>query len=211
MKNIMGLLIALSMTIFTVCNTFANTPTYENSMEIALEKMEIEQPNWSEIATDFEVIMNKNESEWLPLYYYALAKTKGMEEVKKAEKDALLDAAEIALEKAIALQPTESELFALQANIYMMRIAIKPLRGRSHSGLAYGALKKAKALNENNPRVYVLYGLMIYNTPKQFGGGEMAAAKWFYAAKEKFETFEAVSDLHPTWGEAVNDEMLKNY
>ncbi len=208
----MSLLIALSMTMFTVCNSFANIPTYENSMETALEKMKVETPNWLEIATDFELIIEKNENEWLPLYYFALTKIKGIEQVvKKAKKDAILDAAEIALEKAIVLQPAESELFVLQANIYMMRISIKPLRGRSHSGLAYGALKKAKALNENNPRVYVLYGLMIYNTPKQFGGGEMAAAKWFYKAKEKFETFEATSDLHPTWGKAENDKMLENY
>ena len=208
----MGLLIALTMTIFTVFNSFANTPTYENAMQAALGKMKVEAPNWSAIATDLEVIITKNEQEWLPLYYYALAKTNAIQAVTQTgEKDGLLDEAQAALDKAIALQPTESELFALQGNIYMMRIAVDPSRGMSHSSLTFKNLKKAKRLNENNPRVYVLYGMMVYNMPKQFGGGEMAAANWFYTAKEKFETFEAASDLHPTWGKERNDKMLLNY
>ncbi len=212
MKNSMGLIIALSMTMFTVCNSFANTPTYETLMESALKKMKIENPNWSAIATDFETIMLENETEWLPLYYYALAKTNAINSIEgKRNKDALLDDAQLAIEKAIKLQPTESELFALQGNIYMMRIAVAPSRGMSHSNLVFKNLKKAKQLNENNPRVYVLYGIMLYNMPKQFGGGEMAAANWFYTAKEKFESFELMTNLHPNWGETKNNEMLENY
>lgn len=211
MKNAMGLLIAITMSIFTICNSFANTPTYETLMETTLEKMKVEHPNWSEIAADCASIIKENENEWLPLYYFALAKTNGTQQAEVAQKDALLDAAQIALDKAIVMQPTESELFALQGNIYMMRIVADPSRGMSHSSLAFKSLKKAKALNEDNPRVYVLYGMMVYNMPQQFGGGEMAAANWFYKAKEKFETFEASSSLHPTWGKAVNDGMLKNY
>lgn len=207
MKNVITLVAFMLITVFT----FA-TASYETDMEKAIEKINVEHPTWKSVATDFEKIAKENPKEWLPLYYHALANTNASHSADLTEKDDYLDKAQTSLDKAIKLAPKESELVALQANVYMMRIQVEPMtRGMAYSGKAFGALKKAKLLNAENPRIYVLWGLMVYNMPETFGGGALAANSYFTTAKEKFDTFEATSDLHPTWGEDTNQKMLASY
>lgn len=207
MKNVITLLAALLMTSFA----FAQT-TYETAMTTALEKINVPHPEWAAVAEDFETIIEENPEEWLPLYYHALAKSNASFHVDITEKDTYLDAAQASLDKALAMQPKESELVVIQANIYMMRIVVEPnSRGMVYSSKAFGALNKAKLLDAENPRIYVLWGLMVYNMPETFGGGALAANSYFTTAKEKFDNFEAVSDFHPTWGETRNNKMLASY
>lgn len=207
MKNAITLLAVLLISTFA----FAKS-SYEKDMKTALDKINVEHPEWKSVANDFEKIVNDNPTEWLPLYYHALAKTNASFDVDITEKDEYLDAAQTSLDKAIKMQPKESELAALQANIYMMRISVNPMtRGMSYSSKAFGSLNKAKLLDAENPRIYVLWGMMVYNMPETFGGGALAANNYFATAKEKFKNFEAASDLHPTWGEDINDKMLASY
>lgn len=207
MKNVITLVIALLLTTIV----FAQT-TYEKNMKTALDKINVAHPEWKTIATDFEKIIEENPEEWLPLYYHALAMSNASFNVDFTEKDNYLDAAQASLDKAIEMQPKESELVVVQANIHMMRIVVEPnSRGMAYSSKAFGALNKAKVLNAENPRIYVLWGLMVYNMPEAFGGGALAANSYFTTAKEKFNNFTPASNLHPTWGETRNNKMLESY
>jgi hypothetical protein len=208
MKNGITLVIALFLTTFA----FANNPTYEIAMQTALKKVNVGHPIWTEVAEDFETIVANNPTKWLPLYYHALANTNASFDVDLTQKDAYLDKAQASLDKVLAMQPDEVEITVLQANIYIMRIAVEPnSRGMAYSSKVFGALSKAKIQNTENPRIYVLWGLMVYNMPEQFGGGALAASAYFNTAKAKFATFEAASELHPNWGETSNNKMLASY
>lgn len=207
MKNVITFAIALLISTFAIAQT-----AYEKDMTAALEKVNVAHPEWKEVATDFEKIIDENPEEWLPLYYHALAKSNASFDADITEKDTYLDEAQTSLDKAIVMQPKESELIAVQANIYMMRIVVEPnSRGMVYSSKAFGALNKAKLLNPENPRIYVLWGLMVYNMPEAFGGGALAANSYFTTAKEKFDNFEPATDFHPIWGEEKNNKMLTSY
>lgn len=207
MKNVFALTAILFISVFA----FAK-PSYETEMQEALKKINIAHPIWQTAATDFEKIVANHPTKWLPLYYHALANTNASHDVALKEKDNYLDAAQVSLDKAIVLQPNESELVVLQANIYMMRIMVEPMsRGMAYSSKAFGALNKAKLLDAENPRIYVLWGLMVYNMPENFGGGVLAANAYFSTARDKFVAFEPASDLHPSWGRDINDKMLASY
>ncbi|MFK7950860.1 MAG: hypothetical protein AB8G11_24990 [Saprospiraceae bacterium] len=207
MKNAITLFAALLLTTFA----FAQT-AYNKEMTTAIEKINVAHPEWAAVANNFEKIVSDNPEEWLPLYYHALAKSNASFDADITEKDEYLDAAQASLDKAMKMQPKESELVVVQANIYMMRIMVEPnTRGMVYSSKSFGSLNKAKLLDAENPRIYVLWGLMVYNMPENFGGGALAANSYFTTAKEKFDNFEQDSDLHPTWGETRNNKMLASY
>lgn len=209
MRNIITLVAALFLTTFAFAN---NNPAYETAMQTALKTINVDHPIWAEAATDFEAIVKENPTEWLPLYYHALANTNASHDVDMTEKDAYLDKAQASLDKAKKMETDEVELTILQANIYMMRITVNPnLRGMTYSSKAFGALNKAKMQDAENPRIYIFWGLMVYNMPEHFGGGVLEANGYFNTAKAKFATFEAASELHPIWGERLNNKMLASY
>jgi len=60
-------------------------------------------------------------------------------------------------------------------------------------------------LNANNPRLYYLQGMSLFNTPEQFGGGKAKAKPVLEKAVALFKA-EQVKPLHPNWGdkEAIN-------
>ena len=67
-------------------------------------------------------------TDWLPRYYQAYALL-GQERLgQDAHPDALLDRADAALKQARELHGDESEILALQANIYQGRLTIDPMQ-----------------------------------------------------------------------------------
>ena len=62
------------------------------------------------------------------------------------------------------------------------------------------ALGKAKAMNPNNPRIYILEGQDKFYTPEQFGGSKEEAKKLFEKANEIFMTTKPGSSIEPQWG-----------
>jgi len=66
-------------------------------------------------------------------------------------------------------------------------------------------LQKGITLNANNPRLYYLQGMSLFNTPEQFGGGKAKAKPVLEKAVSLFKT-EPVKPLYPQWGdkEAIN-------
>ena len=62
-------------------------------------------------------------------------------------------------------------------------------------------------LNPNNPRLYYLQGMSLFNTPEQFGGGKDKAKPVFEKAVELYKA-EQPKPLYPHWGQQQAEDML---
>lgn len=156
-----------------------------------------------ECANQFERIARAEQKLWLPYYYsvYSLV-VLSFEESDGGQKDLLLDRAQQLLDQAMELEPDESEIHVLQAFLYPSRILVDPMgRGMMYMEKMFSSLEKARALNENNPRIYFLEGVNKLNLPPSMGGGPEVAKPILLEAQEKFSEFENKDPLWPEWGE----------
>lgn len=153
-------------------------------------------------------------ADWLPRYYqaYALIEQARLSKVPGAAKDQLLDQADAQLTQAKQLHGDESELQALQALGYQMRLSIDPMqRGQEYSELVMQAADLAKTLNPANPRPYLIEANQLYYTPEEYGGGAGRAQPLYEAAKAKFAAFRPASALGPSWGAEYLAQQLQHY
>ena len=71
-------------------------------------------------------------------------------------------------------------------------------------------INRAKSLNPDNHRAWLLDGMMTSNLPEFIGGGPAAAKAIFLEAEIKFEEFQNEDPLWPKWVEdQVQDELSK--
>jgi hypothetical protein len=81
-----------------------------------------------------------------------------------------------------------------------MKMSIDPQARLSLMAESSASLGKAKALNPDNPRIYLINGQNIFYTPEAFGGGKAKAKPILENAVAKFAIFKAATDLDPIWG-----------
>ncbi len=162
------------------------------------------------IANQFERIASAESKEWLPRYYAGLMYVYlGFMGKDEATKDKYLDQADANLKGAEALSPDNDELAVLKAYIAQSRMVVDPMsRWQQYGPLFQAGIAKAKSLNANNPRAYVLEGSSLMYTPEQYGGGPATGCPVLKQATEKIATFKPVSDLHPTWGQQQIEPLL---
>ncbi|AMM51124.1 hypothetical protein TH61_07930 [Rufibacter sp. DG15C] len=139
---------------------------------------------------------------WLPAYYATYAHIVLSFQLKEdTQRDAILDQAQTFLDKALTLEPKESELHVLQGYLHQARLSVSPMsRGMKYSGLTLASLEKAKALNPENPRTYFLLGQHYFNMPKMVGGGKDVAKPVLTTAVEKYAAAQPATSLSPSWG-----------
>jgi tetratricopeptide (TPR) repeat protein len=159
------------------------------------------------LSAQFEKISKTEVKEWLPLYYAAFGLLNAAFDVKDDNKsDELTDHAIELIDKALAISPFESELYALRGYSYISKMSVKSnLRAITYLPMAKQALNKAKELNPVNPRPYYLLANIIYYTPKFYGGGKEKAMPMLKEALDKFNHFKPVNAIMPSWGK---DECL---
>jgi hypothetical protein len=63
------------------------------------------------------------------------------------------------------------------------------------------------ALDPNNPRLYYLQAMSLFNTPAQFGGGKDKAKPVFEKSVALFKAAQA-KPLYPSWGRPQAENML---
>jgi len=91
--------------------------------------------------------------------------------------------------KAISnIKSYKSEARTLLAAVYMMKLAEDQSEAPIISRKIYSLLAQAKAYNNSNPRIYLIKGTMLYNTPKMFGGSTKKAIANFDKAIHLFKT-----------------------
>ncbi|GAB3889864.1 hypothetical protein [Spirosoma agri] len=207
--------------IFIVAALAANSPVwaqsepYKKAMNEAIGTMKghTDKTSTADLvatANQFERIAGVEQKEWLPRYYAALNYILlGFTGKDEAAKDKYLDQADVNLKAAEAIAPDNDELAVLKAYVAQARMVVDPMnRWQQYGPLFQGGLAKAKSLNADNPRIYVLEGSSLMYTPEQFGGGADAGCPVLKQATEKFASFKPASDLSPMWGQKQIEPLL---
>jgi len=184
---------------------------YEKTMETTLEKMyrSTSPEELTGIANQFSRIAQAEADQWLPSYYAAFSYVRAtyFGEMEAGEIHKYLDKAQNELTKVATTHSGESEIHALQAHIYQLRITDMS-SGMKFSSLASESLAVAEQLNPDNPRVFYLKGMNIFHTPEAFGGGAEKAKPFLEKAAGIFATLAPENNLMPSWGAEHNAEML---
>ncbi len=206
MKTIITLTVLLAVLTLT-----AFSSNYEEAMKTNIKKMKqaSSSQEMTQLAGQFQRIANAEKEKWLPGYYaaYCYVNTTFFTKMQEDETHKQLDLAQEEIDRIMKIAPKESEIYALQALIYQLRIT-DISKGMKYSGMTNEALKTAESLNPNNPRIYYLNGTSTFHTPKMFGGGKEKAKPYFEKAAKMFETQKPENELLPDWGEEHNEQML---
>ena len=208
MKKFTLILISVMLMINTEAQTLSDSTVYNKGLRIIESSRTVQ--DYLSAAGYFDDLTWKKQNEWLaPLYAglsYILA---SFNESDVKLKDELCDKAQVYIDSANLRHADASELAALQAFLYQSRIDVNPTeRGLSYSLKADSEIKKAEAVNPNDPRPYFLYGMNVYYTPKLLGGGAEKALPLFEKAAGKFNEFVPKMPFMPHWGKQQNLEMI---
>jgi hypothetical protein len=201
----------LSLTVLCLAFQLKANEGYREAMQQNLQVLDTTHSVTGMLALSnmFERIGDGEKTQWLPYYYAAytsvIADYMGLE---ASRKDEILEHAGLMLDKALSLKPNESELICLKAFQRMALLQVDPMqRGMKYMGEIYALLGQAEQLNPDNPRVYYLKGLMLLNTPSQFGGDPVKAKQLLTLALEKFNK-QNITEFYPNWGKEHCQQML---
>jgi tetratricopeptide (TPR) repeat protein len=104
-------------------------------------------------------------------------------------------------EKISSVKGFASEGKTLLASILIMKIAHNWAEAMTLSPRINALLGEAEAINPNNPRAYLIHGIMKLNTPAAFGGSVKEALEKFNKTISYFEKEEEeISTLTINWG-----------
>lgn len=157
--------------------------------------------DWKPKSDEFASLKEKYPDSWMPAYYYAYSCIQlSYFEPALAIKDALIDNAEEQLAKIEGKCPLADEVLIMKALIANARIGADPEnRWQKYGKIFDDNLKAAKAINENNPHIYLLKGISTFYTPKMFGGGAKNAKTYFEKAKTKYDLITNTDVDKPYW------------
>lgn len=203
-------MISLALVALLALSAFAQNEKYVKAMEPKIAMLDTTRNGavLQDLSNSFERIATAEKTQWLPFYYAALAQTNlgysklsGGMSGDPAVIDPIADKAETLLGEADKISPDNSEIFVVRKMIASLRMLVDPQRRyMTYGPAAAAALEKAKKLNPENPRVYLLEGQDKYFTPEQFGGSKQEAKKLFETAMQKYTAFKPQNSLVPAWG-----------
>lgn len=159
------------------------------------------------VSSSFERIGDAEKTQWLPYYYAGLALTRVGWMDQKIDKDKNAEQIKALCNKAEAIEKN-AEIYSIRnmAATQQMLVNLQE-RWQTYGTEASGALQQGMQSDPNNPRLYYLQGMSLFNTPEQFGGGKAKAKPVFEKAVELFKT-EQVKPLYPHWGQSLAEDML---
>lgn len=157
----------------------------------------------------FKALSYTYPKEWLPKYYAALVQFK----IALLSKNDMDDQADIAIDwinKCKQLQIND-EILCAESLAYTIKMQVNPAwRWFSYKDRIYGSLEKAKKINPNNPRIYVLEASLQYNLPKVLGGGCHKALPLAKQAEKLLNLEVGKRKYLPSWGFTSIHEILVN-
>jgi len=163
--------------------------------------------DYTQLVSSFEqLVQNANEGkDWLPSYYLSLLYTRLSFQGKKG-KDFYADKAIVLAKQSMAIQ-TNDENYCALSMAYTAKMAVSPyMRWLSYEKSIYEPLEKAKKINTNNPRIYILEASLQMNIPSIFGGGCTKSKSLLVRAKQLLDKQVSSSTL-PTWGKISLDDL----
>src|SRR5580692_4622748 len=159
------------------------------------------------LAATFERIGDAEKTQWLPYYYAALAQTWIGWNPETKDKDANSQKINAYLTKAEAIEKN-AETYAVENMSATQQMLVDPQSRYMTNGKdAAEALQKGLAIDPNNPRLYYLQGMSLFNTPPQFGGGKDKAKPVFEKSVTLFKSAQP-KPLYPNWGQKQAEQML---
>lgn len=202
--------LALFISVAFISSTQAQSEKYIKAMEANVSAIDsaISSDKLLALSNTFTRIAEAEKIQWLPYYYASLTQVlAGLMSsnsgggVDIGVTDPMADKAEAHITKAEELSKDNSEIFIVKKMIATLRMMGDPMsRYQTYGPMAAEALAKAKKLNPENPRVYLLEGQDKFYTPEEFGGSKEEAKKLFEESLRKFEAQKVESSIHPAWG-----------
>jgi hypothetical protein len=167
--------------------------------------------DYQNLSAGFERIGDAEKTQWLPYYYAGLALSTAGWSDNNLDKDANAERIKSLCDKAEALttdNADKAEIYSLRNMAATQQMVVDPqTRWQTYGVEAGNALQKGMELNPNNPRLYYLQGMSLFNTPEQFGGGKDKAKPVFAKAVEFFKA-EQAKPMYPHWGQQQAEDML---
>ncbi len=156
----------------------------------------------SEASALFERIASAEKNSWLPNYYVALVNTTTAFGTKDREHmTALLDKAQVALDKEMDKAPENPELMVMQAMIYTAWIAFDPMTyAMKYSAQVMDLYAKAEAIAPDNPRVVFGKAEFEIGGARFFGNDITPMCERVRKAVDLFGKFKPETPFHPKWG-----------
>lgn len=149
-------------------------------------------------------------ADWIAQYHAAYQNAI----IGSSEKDSALAAftfnkAQRYLSNGLKLKPEESELVLLDGMIRSMMLAKKSEQDEKTKTEIMQRYEKAKNLNKNNPRVWLVLGQTTLDLPEEKGGGKKPAQQQLETALKLYETDKHEDPAWPKWGKDTTEWLLK--
>ena len=206
-------ILLLSLLVLLSIPAISQSRKYKKAMLSAIEKMNqsTDPAAGLEMAATFEELAQLYPDQWLPAYHAShLLVNSSFTEPDGVKSEALLERALQSMDSAMKNAPEESEVYALKALYFIGVISADPAsRGQVYYQDALDAISTSKSLNPENPRAFLLDGMMTSNMPEFLGGGPEAAKAIFMEADKKFKAFQNDDPLWPSWGAELNQAELE--
>lgn len=204
MKHVM-----LGLLVIVTIGAFAQSDRYKSAMEKNLAQFDSAKSTQElqTVSNNFERIGDAEKTQWLPYYYAGLALTRVGWLDTKIDKDANAEKIKSLCDKAEAIEKN-GEILSIRNMAATQQMMVDPQTRWQNYGMEAGKfLQQAKQADPNNPRLYYLEGMSLFNTPEQFGGGKDKAKPVFEKAVSLFRD-EKPKPLYPHWGQQQAEEML---
>lgn len=161
------------------------------------------------ILKGIEMVANASKTDWISQYHAAFQNAIIASEKKDtAAANKMISKAEGYIKTALALNENESEIVLLSAMIQGIKIGIHPELGATLGPEVMKGYAKAKKLNPENPRVYLVMGESYTYMPEEAGGGMKLAKATLEIARAKFEKDTHEDAAWPTWGKDRTIKLL---
>jgi hypothetical protein len=199
--------------LFIAITCFSQSEKFTQAMKKNLVAMDSSFKNPADLlklANSFERIASAEKNQWLPYYYAAFCQVNvGFMEQDKSKVDEIADKAASLIATADSLAPNNSEISCIKSMIASCHMMVDPMtRWQEYGAESSSNMEASMSQDPTNPRPYYLKGQGLKYTPEQFGGGCATAKPALETALAKYATFKPASELHPSWGKAIAQQLI---
>jgi tetratricopeptide (TPR) repeat protein len=172
----------------------------------------IDKATLTKVRGQFERILQLKRNEWLVNYYladvdltlsYSAMQDKNNDDIKKYTESSLK-----LLDKCTDVKDDFAEAYILKMAVNSNRFMYEMDKMNDIISKQSEAKDKAKKLEPDNPRYYLIDGMNTYYTPEAFGGGVDNALPLFQKSYELFKTYKPKDETYPNWGYDMCAGML---
>jgi tetratricopeptide (TPR) repeat protein len=166
----------------------------------------------TKVRGQFERILQLKKSEWLVDYYladvdlvlsYTAIQDKNNDDLKKYTESSMK-----LLDKCTDLKDDFAEAYILKMAVNGNRYMYEMDKMNDIIAKQSEAKDKAKRLEPDNPRFYLVDGYGVYYTPEAFGGGVDNSLPLFQKSYDLFQTYKVKDETYPDWGYDMASGML---